>query len=142
MARRIFQAVACLLFGFLPLTAVVYAFNGVSLPSRLIARFDSSGMPVAWMAKSRFLGLYMACMLLIAVAGSTTALLTPEDWEPDLTSWFGLIALFAVTGLMVHSEKAILAQRNSPFSDPVVDAVLLTTTAIALAWQLFRWTQL
>jgi multisubunit Na+/H+ antiporter MnhC subunit len=99
-------------------------------------------MPVAWMAKSRFLGLHMACMLLIAVAGSTTALLTPEGWEPDLTSWFGLVAIFAVTGFMVYSEKAILAQRNSPFSDPVVDAVLLTTTAIALAWQLFSWTQL
>ena len=79
--------------------------------------------------------------MLIALAGTAAAFLTPKNWEPDFTSWFGLVALFGVMVLMVYSEKAVLAQKNSPFSDPVVDTVLLTVVAMALAWQLFRWMQ-
>ena len=141
MARRTFQAVACLLFGFLPLIVVVHAIDAASLPSSLISHFDSSGTPAAWITKSGLLELYLGCMLLIALAGSATAYLTPKGWVPDLTSWLGLVALFGVTGLMVYSEKAVLARQNSPFSDPVVDATGLTAIAIALAWQLFGWTQ-
>jgi hypothetical protein len=52
-----------------------------------------------------------------------------------------LVALFGVAGLMVYSMKVVLAQQNAPFSDPVVDGIGLTAIAIALAWQLFGWTQ-
>jgi uncharacterized membrane protein len=52
MARRTFQVVACLLFGFLPLTFVVHAIDAASLPSSLISHFDSSGTPAAWITKS------------------------------------------------------------------------------------------
>lgn len=79
--------------------------------------------------------------MLIALAGTAAAFLTPKDWEPDFTSWFGLVALFGVMILTVYSEKAVLAQKNSPFSDPVVNTLLLSAIAIALAWQLFGWTR-
>ena len=79
--------------------------------------------------------------MLIALAATAAAFLTPKDWEPDFTSWFGLVALFGVMILTVYSEKAVLAQKNSPFSDPVVNTLLLSAIAIALAWQLFGWTR-
>jgi len=107
VARRTFQRVAFLLFGFVPLAAVVYVLDARSLPSSLVARFDPSGTPVAWISKGRFLGLYLAFMLLIAIAGSSIALLAPEGWVPDLTSWAGLGAFFAIAGVMMYSEKVI-----------------------------------
>jgi len=141
MARRTFQAVACLLFGFVPLTVVVHAIDGARLPSSLTAKWNSSGTPVARITKSGLLELYLGCVMLIALAGSATAYLTPKARIPDLTSWVGLVALFGVMGLMVYSERAILAQQESPFSDYVVNVGLLSTIGIALAWQLFTWTQ-
>jgi hypothetical protein len=118
----------------------VHATDAASSPSSF-ARFDSAGTPAAWITKSGLLELYLGCMLRIALAASATAYVTPKGWVPDLTSWLGLVALFGVTGLMLYSEKAVLAQHNSPFSDPVVDAVGLTAIAFASAWQLFGWTQ-
>jgi hypothetical protein len=141
MARWTFQAVGCLLFGFVPLTIAVHAINSASLPSSLIAHFGSSGTPVAWITKTGLLELHLGCVMLIALAGSATAYLTPKCWVPDFTSWFGLAALYGVMVLTVYSEKAVLAQKNPPFSDPVVDLAGLSAIAIALAWQLFGWTQ-
>ena len=79
--------------------------------------------------------------MLIALAGTASAFVTPKNWEPDFTSWFGLVALFGVMVLTVYSEKAVLAQKDSPFSDPVVNTLGLSAIAIALAWQLFGWTR-
>jgi hypothetical protein len=141
MARRTFQVFACLLFSFVPLTVVVHSVDGASLPSSLIARWDSSGTPIAWITKSGLLELHLGCVMLIALAGSAAAFLTPKNWEPDFTSWFGLAALLGVMVLAVYSENAVLAQKESPFSDPVVNAVGVSAIAIALAWQLFRSTQ-
>jgi hypothetical protein len=141
MSRRTFQAVAYPLFAFFPLTVVRHVTGAAGLPSRLISRFNSSGTAVAWITKSGLLELYLGYVLLIAFAGSATAYLTPRNWIPDFTSWLGLVALFAVMGLIVHSERAVLAQQNSPFSDPLVNASILCIVAMALAWQLFTWTQ-
>lgn len=141
MTRRTFQAVACLLFGFVPLIIVFHKIASESLPSSLIGHFNSAGTPSAWITKTGLLELYLGCVMLIALAGTAAAFLTPKDWEPDFTSWFGLVALFGVMILTVYSEKAVLAQKNSPFSDPVVNTLLLSAIAIALAWQLFGWTR-
>jgi hypothetical protein len=105
------------------------------------SHFDSSGAPAAWITKSGLLELFLGFMLLIAVGGSATAYFTPKNWVPDLTSWLGLVALFGVMGLMVYSEKAVLVQQNSLLSDPVVDALGLSSVAMVLTWQLYRWTQ-
>ncbi len=114
MARRAFQGVAFLLFGYVPLAAVVYALDAGSLPSSLVARFDPSGTPITWIPKSRFLGLCLACMLLIAIAGSSIALLIPEGWVPDLTSWVGLVGPFAVARWTSHRHAgATWPQRRS-----------------------------
>jgi hypothetical protein len=43
--------------------------------------------------------------------------------------------------MTVYSERAVLAQKDAPFSDPVVNTIGLSAIAIALAWQLFGWTQ-
>src|SRR5690242_402052 len=112
--RRVFQAAGCLLFAFVPLTVVVHVISAAGLPSSLISHFDSSGAPAAWITKSGLLELFLGFILLIAVGGSGTAYFTPKNWVPDLTSWLGLVALFGVMGLMVYSEKAVLAQQNSP----------------------------
>ncbi len=141
MGRRTFQAFACLLFGFVPLTVVVHVTGAAGLPSSLVSHFNSDGTPAAWITKSGLLELYLGCMLLVALAGSAIAYLSPKEWVPDLTAWLGLFALFGVTGLMVYSESEVLAQQNSPFSDPVVDALVLSSAAMALAWRLCRWTQ-
>lgn len=94
MDRRTFQAVACLLFGFVPLTVVVHVTNAAGLPSSLISHFNSDGTPAAWITKSGLLELFLSFMLLITVAGSATAYLTRREWVPDLTAWLGLFALF------------------------------------------------
>jgi hypothetical protein len=141
MARRTFQAIACLLFGFVPVTIVFHRIGAEGLPPSLIAHFNPAGTPSAWITKTGLLELYLACVMLIALAGSATAFLTPKNWKPDFTSWFGLAALFGVMVLTVYSEKGVLAQKDSPFSDPVGNAVALSAIAIALAWQLFGWTQ-
>jgi len=130
-----------MLFGFVPLSVVVHVIGAAGLPSSLISHFDSSRAPAAWITKSGLLELFLGFMLLIAVGGSATAYFTPKNWVPNLTSWLGLVALFGVMGLMVYSEKAVLAQQSSPLSDPVVDALGLSSVAMVLTWQLYRWTQ-
>jgi hypothetical protein len=143
MSRKTFQGVALLLFGFVPIVALIYAVDARSLPTALMAHFDSStGKPVAWITTSRFLELYLGCAVVVGVAGSAAALLTPRGWEPDVVSWAALTGLFTATALMMYSERVILKQVPSRFAhDPVVDSLFLTGMAMIIACYLFRWTQ-
>jgi len=86
MARRTFQAIACLLFGFVPVTIGFHRIGAERLPSSLIAHFNSAGTPSTWITKTGLLELYLGCVVLIALAGSATAFLTPKNWKPDFTS--------------------------------------------------------
>lgn len=84
MGRGGFQVVTFLLFGFLAISALIYGAYGSDSATPLMTHFDEFGKPVAWITREKFPALYLGSALMMAVAGSAVALLTPKEWIPTL----------------------------------------------------------